>query len=132
MDARGEHRFKLGSVDFTLSMEYSRIREIEELTGIGIISLAGRFTHVTNLANSDDAPRDLMLSPIRISDIAICLHCLTGKVQSIEGFGDMILKVGSIKAIEPLSDFFAEAIAGAPAGESEAGDTTDETMEDSL
>lgn len=130
MDVRGEQKFRLGAVDFKMSMEYLRIVAIEETTGIGIISLAGRFTHLMGLENSETPERDLMLSPVHLTHVAICLYELTGHAQSVEGFGAMILKVGLIKAIEPLSEFFAEAIAGAPMGESEPANQ-ESVMDDS-
>ncbi len=130
--ARGEQEIDLGGVKLTLALEYERIIEVEEITQTGLIALAGRFAYIISGENTAQA---LMISPIRLQDVVNALWILSGKQSggktkipcTQEMIGKLVLKVGVINAIDPLSDFFATAIAGDPVGESEAGDQEPQT-----
>ena len=114
--ARGEYDIVLGGVTFTLAMEYSRIVELENVLGVGVIALDGRLTH---LVESENAVVAIATSPLTAQDITHCVWLLSDKKHAVEYIGQLLLKHGLKNAIDPLSDFLAEAVAGAPVGESE-------------
>lgn len=119
--ARGEQEVMIGGAKFVLAMEYERIVEVEALTGVGVLALAGRFSLVIS---ADDSIMTLAQSPLTLETVATCIWVLSGKKYELDKIGALILKEGLISAVDPLSDFFATAIAGAPVGEPGAGEQT--------
>ena len=115
--ARGENVITLGKTKLTLALEYKRIVELEDATGIGIIAHAGRFTHLVN----DPGIMGLASSPVTLQQIVMCLHILTGgKQYSEEMLGKLVLHEGVVGAATELALFFNGAVTGNPLEESEA------------
>ena len=117
--ARGEKEIKIGGAKFTFALEYERIVELEELLGVGIIAMAGRVSYLVSAENVIIA---LAQSPVTLKQVVQCVWVLSGKAMYDEAaIGKLVLQEGITAALDPLSDFFATAIAGAPTEESKAG-----------
>lgn len=116
-ETRGEKIIKLGQTPLTLALEYERIVELEQTVGFGIISFSGRCSFLMDIPPEHTA-QAMISSPLTLEQVATAIWILSGKKDyTLPLIGKLVLSVGMIAAIDPLSDFFATAVAGAPMGE---------------
>ena len=116
-EARGEIEITLGQTKLTLVLEHERIVELEQAVGFGIISFSGRCSHLMDIP-PEQVAQALLVSPLTFEQVTQALWILSGKTPySLPMIGKLVLSVGMIAAIDPLSDFFATAVAGGSLGE---------------